>query len=195
LTTSIDRVTTNIDKGTIVSEKPRIQASHWYTFVTNCYLLLCNNFNDALTHLRFFSFKRCEYVVLHNILLEVTRKLSRFSKMACRSKVVGPRWVMEQCSSNRKSNVTKEIRIFHTSKNPNFKQVVLNFWAWLYIFIFLHYIAYFSTTLHTAFLLLFMLYHMKNVLLVKKVVSFMTKRLFLIDIAYMFHWVRLWSPK
>jgi len=51
LVDSLRRATTNIDidKGTVVSEKPWPQASHWKGFVINCYLLLCNNFNDGLT--------------------------------------------------------------------------------------------------------------------------------------------------
>jgi len=57
----------------------------------NCFLLLCNGFNDGHTCFPIFSFKCCESVVLHIILLEVARKLSRFCKMARRSKVVGPR--------------------------------------------------------------------------------------------------------
>jgi len=32
--------TTGIDKGTVVSTKPRPQASHWQRFVMNCFLLL-----------------------------------------------------------------------------------------------------------------------------------------------------------
>jgi len=32
--------TTGIDKGTIVSAKPRPQASRWQRFVMNCFLLL-----------------------------------------------------------------------------------------------------------------------------------------------------------
>jgi len=39
-------------------------------------LLLCNNFNDALTYLPFFSFESCVYIIL----LEVASK----------SKAVGP---------------------------------------------------------------------------------------------------------
>jgi len=40
-----------------------------------------------------FSFNCCEFVVLYIILLEVARELSRFCKMAHRTKVVGPRWL------------------------------------------------------------------------------------------------------
>ena len=48
-----------------------------------------------LTHLFYLSnFKSYEYVVLYTILLEVARELSRFRKMARRSKVVGPRCCM-----------------------------------------------------------------------------------------------------
>jgi len=48
-----------------------------------------------LTHLfSLFNFKSCESVVLYIILLEVVRELSRFRKMARRSKVVGPRCCM-----------------------------------------------------------------------------------------------------
>jgi len=85
--------TTNtcIDKGRIASENARPQASHWYRFVINYYFAVCNNFNDALTYLPFFSLKCCESVVLYIILLEVSRNLSCFCKMASRSKVVGPR--------------------------------------------------------------------------------------------------------
>jgi len=39
-----------------------------------------------------FSFKCRESVVLYIISLEVALELSRFCKMALRSKVVGPRW-------------------------------------------------------------------------------------------------------
>jgi len=45
---------------------------------------ICNNFNDALTYLPFFSFKCRHSVVLHIILLEVAPKLSHFCKMARR---------------------------------------------------------------------------------------------------------------
>jgi len=55
------------------------------------YLLLRNKFNEALTYLFFYSFKCCESVVLQITVLEVARELSRFSKMARRSKVVRPR--------------------------------------------------------------------------------------------------------
>ena len=82
---------TGIGKGTMVSEKPRPQASHLYRFVIS-YLLLCNNFYDALTYLPFFGFKCCEPVVSYIILLEVARKLPCFSKMVRRLKLVGPRW-------------------------------------------------------------------------------------------------------
>jgi len=34
--------------------------------------------------------KDCEFVVLYTSLLEVERESSRFCKMACRSKAVGP---------------------------------------------------------------------------------------------------------
>jgi len=51
-------------------------------------LLLCNNFNEALTYLPYFSLKSCEAVISYFILSEVARKLSRFCKMARRSKVV-----------------------------------------------------------------------------------------------------------
>jgi len=44
---------TGIDEGTIVSKKPRPQASHRQRFVINWYLLLRNNFNDALTYFPF----------------------------------------------------------------------------------------------------------------------------------------------
>ena len=37
------------------------------------------------------NFEPCEYVVLYIILLEVAHELSRFCKLACRSKVVVPR--------------------------------------------------------------------------------------------------------
>jgi len=53
--------------------------------------MLCNNFNNALTCLNFFSFKCCESFVSYMILLEVARELSRFCRMAQRSKVVGRR--------------------------------------------------------------------------------------------------------
>jgi len=44
-----------------------------------------------LNHLfSLFDFKCFESVVLYIILLKVTRELSRFRKMARRSKVVGP---------------------------------------------------------------------------------------------------------
>jgi len=36
---------------------------------------MCNNFNDPLMYLPFFSFKSCESVVLGTIFLEVARKL------------------------------------------------------------------------------------------------------------------------
>jgi len=67
---------------------PQPQASYWYRFVINCYLLFCNNFNEALTYLLFFSLKSCEAVISYFILSEVARKLPRFCKMARRSKVV-----------------------------------------------------------------------------------------------------------
>jgi len=54
-------------------------------------LLLCNNFCDTLLIFP-FSFEWCEFVVLYIILLEVACNLSRFCKMARRSKVVGPGW-------------------------------------------------------------------------------------------------------
>ena len=41
-------------------------------------LLLCNNFNDSIKYLPFFSFKCCESVVSYIILLDVARKLSTF---------------------------------------------------------------------------------------------------------------------
>jgi len=44
-----DSTSTGIDKRTILSGKPRPRASHWNRFVVNCYVLLCNNFNDTLT--------------------------------------------------------------------------------------------------------------------------------------------------
>ena len=74
-----------------MSGKPRPQASHWQRFVIHCYLLLCNNLNDILIYLLFFNFTYCESVVICIILLEVARELSRFCKMARRSKVVEPR--------------------------------------------------------------------------------------------------------
>jgi len=52
-------------------------------------LLLCNNFNESLTYLPFFSLKYFEAVISYFILSEVARKLSCFCKMARRSKVVG----------------------------------------------------------------------------------------------------------
>jgi len=67
---------------------PQQQASYWYRFVINCFLLLCNNFNEVLAYLPFFSLKSCEAVISYFILSEVARKLSRFCKMARRSKVV-----------------------------------------------------------------------------------------------------------
>ena len=82
----------SIDKGTIMSEKSLPQPSLWQRFVIKCYLLLCNNFSDALTYLPFFSFKCCGSVALYIILLEVARELSHFCKMAHSLKVVGPSW-------------------------------------------------------------------------------------------------------
>jgi len=54
-------------------------------------LLLCSNFNDALTYRTFSSFKSCESVVPYINLLAVASKWSRFCKMVRRSKVVEPR--------------------------------------------------------------------------------------------------------
>jgi len=83
---------TSIDKGRIVSRKSQPQEFHCIEICNN--LLLCNNFNDPLAYLPFF--KSCASVVSYIILLKVVRTLSRFCKMACRSKVVGSRW-HEQC--------------------------------------------------------------------------------------------------
>jgi len=44
----------------------------------NCFLLLCNRFNDGLTYFSIFSFKCWDSVVLYIILLEVARELPRF---------------------------------------------------------------------------------------------------------------------
>jgi len=77
-----------------VSAKPRPRASHWLIFVINCYLPLCNNFNDALTQLLFFSFKSCEHCCFIHQFVDVARKLSRFCKMARRSKALGPCWAI-----------------------------------------------------------------------------------------------------
>jgi len=76
-----------------MSEKSQPQAPT--ELCKKLYLLLCGNFNDALTYLpsSLFSFKSSEHVVLYIILLEVALKLSRFCKMAQRSKVVGPHCV------------------------------------------------------------------------------------------------------
>jgi len=43
-----------------------------------------------LTYLPFFSFKCCGSVVLYILVLEVARELSRFCKMARRSKMLRP---------------------------------------------------------------------------------------------------------
>jgi len=43
------------------------------------------------TYLHLFSFKSCQSIILYTTLLAVIRELSRFCKMARRSKVVGPR--------------------------------------------------------------------------------------------------------
>ena len=59
---------------------PQPQASYWYRFVINFCSLLCNNFNEALTYIPFFTFKSCETVISCFILSEVARKLSRFVK-------------------------------------------------------------------------------------------------------------------
>jgi len=48
------------------------------------------------------------------------------------SKVVIEASVVQQCSSNIKSNVTKQMRQSSKRKNPDFRQVVLNFSARLY---------------------------------------------------------------
>jgi len=72
---------------------PQPQASYWYRFVINCCLLLCNNFNEALTYLPFFGLMSYEAVFLYFILLEMAHKLSRFCKMTRRSNVVGPRCI------------------------------------------------------------------------------------------------------
>jgi len=45
------------------------------------------------SHISPYNFKCCASVVLYIILLEVTRKLSCFCKMARRWKVIGPRWI------------------------------------------------------------------------------------------------------
>jgi len=70
-----------IAKGTIVSEKPLPQGTNIPLIEICNKLLLCNNFDDALTYLPFFIFRCCESVVLYTILLEMARKLSRFCKM------------------------------------------------------------------------------------------------------------------
>ena len=75
------------------SEKPRLQGTDIPLTEISNKLLLCNNWNDALTYVPFFIFRCCESVVLYIILLETARKLSRFCKMARRWKVVGPRWI------------------------------------------------------------------------------------------------------
>ena len=76
---------------------PQPQTCYWYRFVIDCYLLLCNNFNEALTYLPFFNLKSCEAVISYFILSEVARKLSRFCKMPRKSKVVwaGPQPVRD----------------------------------------------------------------------------------------------------
>jgi len=75
---------TGIAKGTIVSEKPRLQDTGIPLIEICNKLLLCNNFNDALAYLSFSIFRCCESVVLYIILLEMVRKLSRFCKLARR---------------------------------------------------------------------------------------------------------------
>jgi len=57
---------------------PQPQASCWYSFVINCCSLLCNDFNEALAYLPFFSLKSCEAVISYFILSEVARKMSCF---------------------------------------------------------------------------------------------------------------------
>jgi len=84
-------INTSISEGTKVSEKPRLQGTGTPQIEICNKLLLCYNFNDALTYLLFFIFRYCESVVLYIILLEMARKLSRFCKMARRYKAVGPR--------------------------------------------------------------------------------------------------------
>jgi len=58
---------------TIESGKSRPQASYWYKYVINCYLLLCDDFNEAHTYLPFHSLKPFGSVVLYLILLEVAK--------------------------------------------------------------------------------------------------------------------------
>jgi len=47
--------------------------------------------------------KDCEFVVLYTSLLEVERESSRFCKMACRSKAVGPCWYRTRYSSQARN--------------------------------------------------------------------------------------------
>jgi len=64
-----DTTNTGINKGTILSGKPRPQASHRWRFVVNCYVLVGNNFYDKLTYLSFFSFicfVRVLYIIYWN---------------------------------------------------------------------------------------------------------------------------------
>jgi len=60
-------INTSISEGTKVSEKPRLQGTGTPQIEIYNKLLLCYNFNDALTYLPFFIFRYCESVVLYII--------------------------------------------------------------------------------------------------------------------------------
>ena len=88
---TIKQVKSNNPNPYSVREASTTGMLYWQRSVIIGYLLFCNNFNDSITYLPVFNFKYCESVVLYIILLEVSRELSRFCKIACWSKAVGPR--------------------------------------------------------------------------------------------------------